>query len=107
LANVVMVKKINEKWRVCIKFTCLKDSYPLPKIDRIIDDTSKYVVLSFLDAFLGYHQINMYPPDTKKTTFITEKRTYCYQVMHFGLKNAGTTHQRIVNNVLLPRTACI
>lgn len=60
LANVVMVLKTNEKWRMCIDFTnlnkaCPKDSYPLPRIDRLVDDTSWYEVLSFLDAFSSYH----------------------------------------------------
>lgn len=59
-ANVVMVKKAKEKWWVCINFThfnkaCPKDSYPFPKINKLVDGTSGYVVLSFLDAFLGYH----------------------------------------------------
>ena len=52
-----------------------------------------------MDAFLGYHQINMYSPDAEKTTFIIEKETYCYQVMPFGLKNARATYQRMVNKV--------
>ena len=78
LANVVMVPKANGKWGVCVDFTNLNkafpmDSYPLPQIDRLVDDTSRYAVLSFLDAFSGYHQINMYLLDAKKKTFITEK----------------------------------
>ena len=60
LANVVMVPKANGKWRVCVNFTnlnkvCPKDSYLLPLIDRLVDDTSEYAVLSFLDAFSSYH----------------------------------------------------
>ena len=104
LKNVVMVKKPNGKWRVCIDFTnlnntCPKDSYPLPRIDHLVDETSGYQLLSFLDAFSGYHQIMMYPPDQEKTSFITEKGTYCYQVMPFGLKNVGAMYQRMVNKV--------
>ncbi|XP_052185282.1 uncharacterized protein LOC127796919 [Diospyros lotus] len=104
LANVVMVKKPNGKWRVCIDFiglnkACPKDSYPLPRIDHLVDETSGYHLLSFLDAFSGYHQIMMYPPDQEKTSFIIEKGTYCYQVMLFGLKNARATYQRMVNKV--------
>ena len=99
-----MVPKTNGKWRVCVDFTnlnkaCPKDSYPLPRIDRLVDDTSGYVVLSFLDVFSGYHQISMYPPDAEKMAFITEKGTYCYQVMPFGLKKAGATYQQMVNKV--------
>ncbi|GFS42902.1 hypothetical protein Acr_00g0082420 [Actinidia rufa] len=90
--------------RVCVDFTdlnkaCLKDSFPLPKIDLIVDATSKHELLSFMDAFSGYHQIKMYPPNVEKTSFITERGLYCYKVMPFGLKNAGATYQRLVNKM--------
>jgi len=64
-----------------------------------MDDTFGYAVLSFLDAFSGFHQISMYLPDAEKMTFITKKWTYCYQVMPFGLKNTGATYQQMVNKV--------
>ncbi|GFZ00544.1 hypothetical protein Acr_14g0001790 [Actinidia rufa] len=104
LANVVVAPKKGEKWRVCVDFTdlnkaCPKDSFPLPKIDLIVDATSKHELLSFMDAFSGYHQIKMYPPDVEKTSFITERGLYCYKVMPFGLKNAGATYQRLVNKM--------
>ena len=64
LANVVLVKKKNGKWRMCVDFTdlnkaCPKDCFPLPKIDQLVDATSGHALLSFLDAFSGYHQIKM------------------------------------------------
>lgn len=98
LANVVMVKKSNGKWRMCTNFTnlnkaCPKDTYPLPSIDGLVDGVSGYNVLSFLDAYSGYNQIPMYQPDSEKTAFITKRSTYCYTVMPFGLKNAGATYQ--------------
>ena len=94
LANVVLVKKANGKWRLCIDFTdvnraCLKDSFPLPRIDLIVDATTSHELLSFMDAFSGYNQISMDPDNQEKTSFVTEKGTYCYRVMPFGLKNAG------------------
>ena len=60
LANVVLVKKTNEKWRLCIDFTdinraCPKDSFPLPRIDLIVDATASHELLSFMDAFSGYN----------------------------------------------------
>ncbi|GFS37212.1 hypothetical protein Acr_00g0050680 [Actinidia rufa] len=73
--------------------------FPLPKIDLIVYATSKHELLSFMDAFSGYHQIKMYPPDVEKTSFITERGLYCYKVMPFGLKNAGATYQRLVNKM--------
>ena len=93
LANVVLVKKANGKWRLCIDFTdvyraCSKDSFPLPWIDLIVDATAGHELLSFMDAFSGYNQINMDPDDQEKTSFITGQGTYCYRVMPFGLKNA-------------------
>nr|KYP56513.1 Retrovirus-related Pol polyprotein from transposon 17.6 [Cajanus cajan] len=99
-----MVKKSNGKWRMCVDYTdlnkaCPKDAYPLPNIDRLVDGASGYVMLSFLDAYSGYNQILMYPPDEKHTAFITEQANYCYHVMPFGLKNAGATYQRLMDKV--------
>jgi hypothetical protein len=76
LANVVLVKKSNGKWKMCVDFTdlnkaCPKDSFPLPRIDALVDSTSGYESLSFMDAFSGYNQILMHPEDREKTTFIT------------------------------------
>ncbi|XP_052734193.1 uncharacterized protein LOC108339372 [Vigna angularis] len=104
LSNVVMVKKSNGQWRMCVDFTdlnkaCPKDSYPLPSIDRLVDGASGHVILSFLDAYSGYNQIPMYKPDQNKTAFITERANYCYEVMPFGLKNAGATYQRLMDKI--------
>ena len=68
---------------------CPKDSLPLPRIDQIVDASAGHGMLSFLDAFSGYNQIPMHPPDAKKTSFITPYGLYCYNVMSFGLKNHG------------------
>ncbi|XP_048605621.1 uncharacterized protein LOC106373592 [Brassica napus] len=104
LVNPVVVKKKNGKWRVCVDFTdlnkaCPKDSYPLPNIDRLVESTAGNKMLTFMDAFSGYNQIMMHPDDREKTTFITDRGTYCYKVMPFGLKNAGATYQRLVNKM--------
>ena len=104
LANVVLVKKANGKWRLCIDFTdinraCPKDNFPLPTIDLIVDATVGHELLSFMDAFSGYNQISMDPDDQEKTSFVTAQGTYCYYVMLFGLKNAGATYQRLVNRM--------
>ena len=60
---------------------CPKDSYPLPRIDQIVDASAGHGMLSFLDAFSGYHQILMYLPDAEKTSFITSHGHFCYNVM--------------------------
>ena len=59
-------------------------------------------MLSFLDAFFGYHQIPMYPLDAEKTSFITPHGLFCYNVMPFGLKNVGATYQRFVTKMFRP-----
>ena len=64
LANVVMVKKTNGKWRMCVDFidlnkACPKDSYPLPHIDQLVDSTMGHKLLNFMNAFSGYNQIRM------------------------------------------------
>ncbi|KAJ3704748.1 hypothetical protein LUZ61_008453 [Rhynchospora tenuis] len=104
LANSVVVPKPNNKWRMCIDFTdlnkaCPKDHFPLPSIDAMVDSTAGFTHLSIVDANAGYHQIKMHPEDEEKTSFLTEKGLYCYQVMPFGLKNAGAEYQRMVNKL--------
>nr|CAN76096.1 hypothetical protein VITISV_005210 [Vitis vinifera] len=78
------------------------DCFPLPRIDQIVDSTSGQGMLSFLDAFSGYHQIPISPDDEEKTTFITPHDFYCYKVMPFRLKNAGATYQRLMTKIFKP-----
>ena len=78
---------------------CPKDSFPLLRIDQIFDASVGHGILSFLDAFSCYHQIPMHSSDAEKTTFITPHELYCYNVIPFGLKNAGATYQRLVTKI--------
>ena len=76
LANIIIVKKPNGKWRMCIDFmdlnkACTKNSYPLFQIDTLVDSTTKHQLLSFMDAFSGYNQIKMEEADQEKTSFVT------------------------------------
>lgn len=71
---------------------CPKDSYPLPRIDQLVDSTARYQLLSFMDVFSGYNQIKMDEADQEKTSFITSQGLFCYKVMPFGLKNVGATY---------------
>ena len=76
LANVIMVKKANGKWRMCVNFTdlnnaCPKDSFPLPRINQLVDSTARHKLLTFMDASFGYNQIQMAEEDQEKTDFIT------------------------------------
>ncbi|KAL2231204.1 UNVERIFIED_CONTAM: Retrovirus-related Pol polyprotein from transposon [Sesamum indicum] len=100
LSNVVLVPKSSGKWRMCIDFTdlnkaCPKDPYPLPMIDVMVDSTARFEMFSMMDAYQGYHQIYMAEEDRDKTSFITEKGIYCYNMMPFSLKNARATYQRL------------
>ncbi|KAJ9566427.1 hypothetical protein OSB04_002393 [Centaurea solstitialis] len=102
LANVVVVQNNNRKWQVCIDFTdlnkaCPKDPFSLPHIDAMVDVTAGHELLTFMDAYSGYNHILMHLDDQEKTAFMTDKGIYCYKVMPFGLKNGGSTYQRLVN----------
>ena len=87
LANPVVVRKANGKWRLCIDYTdinkaCPKDPFPLPRIDQIVDSTAGCDLLSFLDAYSGYDHIFMARKDEEKTAFIThEVRTVSYECL--------------------------
>ena len=97
VANTMVVKKKNGKWWVCMDFTdlnkaCPKDRFPMPQIDQLVDATVGHPQMSFLDAFQGYHQIPLALDDQERTAFVTPIRNYHYKMMHFGLKNVGSTY---------------
>ncbi|GKV28094.1 hypothetical protein SLEP1_g37185 [Rubroshorea leprosula] len=104
VANPVLVKKANGKWRMCIDYTnlnnaCPKDCYPMPSIDKLVEAASGNERLSLLDAYSRYHQVPMALEDEKKTAFYAGDEIYCYVMMPFGLKNAGATYQKMVTIV--------
>lgn len=65
---------------------CPKDAYPLPQIDQLMDATTRHELLNFMDAYLGYNQIQMHPKDEGKMAFYMDDDIYCYKVMPFRLK---------------------
>jgi hypothetical protein len=82
LANHVLVKKKNWKWRMCVYYTslnkaCPKVPFPLPRIDQIVDSTAGCELLCFLDAYSGYHQIKMKEFDQLATSFIMLFGMFC------------------------------
>nr|GEY42222.1 reverse transcriptase domain-containing protein [Tanacetum cinerariifolium] len=102
LSNPVMVKKHDGSWRMYVDFTdlnkaCPQDCYPLPEIEWKVESLCGYPFKCFLDAYKGYHQIQLAEPDEKKTAFHTGQGVYCYTKMPFGLKNAGATYQWLVD----------
>jgi hypothetical protein len=82
---------------MCIDVTdlnkaCSMDPLSLPRIDQLVDSTSGFAYLSFMDAFSSYNQIIMHPDDEEKTAFVTDQGLFCYKVMPFGLRNVGATY---------------
>jgi hypothetical protein len=105
VANVVMVPKKNVNMRMCIDFTelnkaCPKDPYPLPRIDVIIDQAAGCDMLSVLDCFSGYHQVWMRKEDEAKTGFTTPFGIFCFVRMLEGLRNVGSTFNRMMKLIL-------
>ena len=97
LANIVVMKKKNGKWRVCVDFTdlnkaCPKDPFPMRRIDQLVDATVDHPRMSFLDAFQGYHQIPLTLSDQEKIAFVIPTGNYHYKVIPFGLKNRRSTY---------------
>ena len=89
---------------MCVDFinlnkACPKDSYPLPRVDVLVDSTAQHQLLNFMDVFLGYNQIKMDKADQDKTSFVTSQCLFCYKVMSFVLKNADATYQRLMNKM--------
>lgn len=107
LENVVVVRKKGGKYRVCVDYTnlngaCPKDSFSLLRINQIVDVTVGHRMLSFIDAFFGYHQIPMFQPDKEKWSFVTPHGLYYYRVMLSGLKNVGTMYQGLMTKIFRP-----
>jgi hypothetical protein len=102
---VIVPKKNTDVQCVCVDYTalnkhCPKDPFPLPHIDQINYSPARCARVSFLDAYSGYNQIKLKIEDEEKMAFITPNGVFCYQVMPFGLKNAGATYQRMMQNCL-------
>lgn len=91
---------------MCIEYsnlnnTCLIDHYPLPDINQEVESLEAFQLKSFVDAYKGYHQVQMCKEDEEKTTFHTDRDTLFYQKMSFGLKNSEATYQRLMGKIFI------
>jgi len=98
---VVKEKKTQGEIRICVdmrklNYASVHDPFPTPFIDEVLDNVGGQEAYSFIDGFLGYHQIWIASEDQHKTTFAIEWGSYQYIVMHFGLKNAHAIFSRVV-----------
>ena len=108
VSPIVVVPKKSGQIRICVDYrqvneATIKDNYPVPYIEHLLERVAGAEAYSFIDGFSGYNQISVVPEDQHKTAFATEFGTFAYKQMPFGLTSALSTYQRAADHIFATR----